>query len=43
MEKNTHHQKIIRFEENWLCDWVVIIRLIVGEVEEIFNFERVFS
>ena len=32
-----------RFEEDWLCDWIVIIRLIVGEVEEIFNFERVFS
>ena len=29
--------------ENWLCDWVAIIRLVVGEVEEIVNFERVFS
>ena len=28
--------------ENWLCDWVAIIRLVVGEVEEIVNFERVF-
>ena len=47
LRKASHRKKYTlsknhKIWENWLCDWVAIIRLVVGEVEEIVNFERVF-